>query len=224
MSTLRLIAWNIRTGNKQAQAAVRDLIDEHQPHVLALSEAYSLRLPDGFCGYDVRQEAVPNARRAPWFHEPVSEYGEQATLYRPGVGVGRDRVVPMSQTWIGPVNGLEHEPRRSRRSRVVVDEQPWRLCLDHWATGGVNGRNKAAVREQIRRSRAFLAAGQHAPSVVIGDLNIGTTELARMFPHRVVAGNGPDNVIARGATVKRTVLDNFGSDHKAVLFTLSKEK
>lgn len=228
MKDFRLLAWNVKTGNDEARSAIREMLEEYDPHVTALSEAYSLRLSDGhgkFCGHDVLQESTPPGRKTPWFHEPVCECGEQAGLIAPGVKVSRDRVVPMSRRWVGPVNGLTHQPRRHRRLRVTADGQTWRLSLEHWPTGGTGSKtNGAAVKETVARAKSWLLTGVRSPSVIVGDLNLGTVELAHMFPSRTVVGHGPDNVIARGCKVTREVLGNYGSDHSAVLYTLKKEK
>lgn len=215
---LTVVAWNVKSGNPHAEAALAEMAKEFEPDLFALSEMYATHPRSPFHGYPVRQEATPTD----WFHVPVNEHGETAALLAPRMRLVHGHVVAMKQTWVAPVHGKEHEPRRYQRMRLWQNGT-WRASCEHWPTGGPSDpHNGPAVQEAVRRATAFLDAGLRSPSFVVGDLNIGTQAVANLFPRYHVAGNGPDNLIGRGCSVTRKVLGNYDSDHAAVLYRLAR--
>lgn len=219
---LPLVAWNVKTGNERAAAGIQTLAKQQGPAVLGLIEVGYLfdELPAiaKRLGYRVLQE-----KPLPWRvgQLPVPEQGDTALLVHRDVTVVREHVATMAEPWTGPVNGWEHAPRRYRRARLEVDDLVWRTSLEHWPTGGVEGRNSRAAAETMRRSKTWLLGGD-VPSYLWGDLNTPTRELATWAgPSTVVVGRGPDNLLGRRCTATAVELDHFGSDHPAIRYTLT---
>lgn len=216
MSTLNVLVWNAQTGNGQAVSSLTSLVKTHRPDVVVLIEAGyladDLETLSERLGFSLFQESP--LRYRPGFGV-VPEQGDTAVLVDAGVKVKKFHVAAMTQPWTGPKHNWLHAPRRYWRLRLQVGGRTWRLSAEHWPTG--NAGNAKAVAETEDRARKWLRRGLLASSVLLGDLNQSTRALASQFGS--VVGNGPDNAIFRRCGASRVVLDNYGSDHKAVLFT-----
>lgn len=225
---LVVVAWNVFVGNDpdRIAAALTELAEEHQPDVFVLTEATR-------CHRQVAKAADALGYRV--FHEQptpgvhggiVHEEGDTAVLVRSGadVKVLAEHVASMGRNWIGPKHGLKHEPRRYRRLRLQVRGTRWGLTGSHWPTGGPGGANKTAFRETMRRSRAWALAAPVRATVDVGDLNgriPALTPWAKRFG-ATVTGHGVDVAVHRGCSAEATVLEAFGSDHRAMLFRFTK--
>ena len=214
---LRIVEWNVKTGNPTAHDTIARLVAEHDPDVLVLIEVAYLHAElvtlAKTLGMDLFQEAPLSWRPG----RVVPEHGDTAVLVRKGF-VTRSHIAPMRVPWIGPVNDWAHAPRRYWRLRLKVRGRRWRLSVDHWPTGGTKGRNGKAVTETLTKARRWLRRGLGVvASVIVGDLNIDTRVLIALLPGAQVVGSGPDNAVVRGCSATRTVLEKYGSDHKAVV-------
>lgn len=218
-AVLRVFAHNAR--NRTAEIAVLErLVADFD--AFALTEAAHLHNElAAFArrhGLTLLQEAP-----IPWRNgQTVPEHGDVALLIRNGADVKHNRVRAMRKRWTSPVHGRLHQPRRGRRARVVVNGHPWRIAVDHWPTQHPAS-NGEAVAEAMRAARRWLRRGIWAPSVLVGDLNMGARDLNAWCARFATAkGFGPDNALGRRCAVEAERLEKFGSDHHAVAYTFTR--
>jgi hypothetical protein len=124
----RVLLWNVYVGQSTGDLAVTlaNLIDRHEPHLVALSEAYKAR---GVLG------AVPGYRRVQGL-SPFGESRDCAVLIRRDLTVIRKGFLFMKEPWIGPKHGLRKKPRRYVRVRVrTKSSQTVRLLSAHLPFG-----------------------------------------------------------------------------------------
>lgn len=148
----RVLWWNVYVGQAPAAVlrAVCELVDEWQPHVVALGEAYRCRRELARVPGYRRHQARPGKG---W----RSEAAELALLVRRDVRVLRSDRLLMAWDWTGPVHGNRHGPRHYRRARLQLPGGAVvRLLAVHLPTGGYDGRNDDAVRESVGRIVEWL--------------------------------------------------------------------
>lgn len=220
----KVIAWNTKVGRNPAAVthAVHLLIRLHHPDVVQLLEArgyrHALRLAFGLRWRVICENsdivALVHRRRIP----------------RPETTVLRHDV-----PWIGPHEGLPHKGRR----HLMLTFPTQTLILVHRVAGGPSGGRQTrgfnqpawnADHELI--TEAAHDARDHGPVAILGDQNAEADDKADTAPARVARDLGghlirvPTKVdfgIQAGydrATGRR--LDNYGSDHPAVLYTLTR--
>lgn len=126
--TFRILLWNVYVGHEPDAlgAALARLIDAHQPHLVALSEAYRARKPLGQqSGYRRVQGLLP-----------IGEDRDCAVLIRGDLLVVRKGFLRMREPWIGPKHGLRKRPRVYVRVRVRTKSgQTVRLLAAHLPFG-----------------------------------------------------------------------------------------
>lgn len=139
----RVIGWNVHRGrNPQVvTVALAKMIDKHQPHAVALSEAYDLRAAlKGIAGYRLRHGLLP-----------FGENRDCALLLRQDLVVLNSGVRRMTVGWIGPKHGKAQQPRRYPFARVQTPGgQEVRLMSAHLPFG------KAPVRESLDAIAAWI--------------------------------------------------------------------
>ena len=146
----RVLAWNVYVARhpRDVHTALMELIDQTQPHAVALSEAYRCHTILGFVtGYRRLQGALP-----------LGENRDCALLLRNDLKVLRSGISRMKQRWVGPKHAKAKGPRRFPHARVqTASGQVVRLMAAHLPTGGpTSHRNGAAVRESIARIVTWL--------------------------------------------------------------------
>lgn len=139
----RIIGWNVFNGRSPARiaATVAKLIDRHQPHAVALSEAYSLRRPlKAIPGYALHQSRLP-----------FGENRDCALLLRLDLRVLHSGIRRMALNWVGPKSGKRQQPRRYPFARVrTKGGHEVRLMSAHLPFG------KAPVRESLDAIAAWI--------------------------------------------------------------------
>lgn len=136
---LRVLWWNVWVGQKPETVlrTVATLVDQHQPHIVALCETYR-------CGKVLGQ--IPGYRRSRGF------FGEGRDIT---VLVRRDLNVLGRSAWRMVVPWVHHVPKTPRVYRRVRLELPsgqrLRFAAVHLPTGGPAGPSRLAVSESIAR-------------------------------------------------------------------------
>lgn len=225
---LAFLAWNAYMGNNTQRVtdALMDWTDvpPHLRPVLVLNEVmrhhaalHTLRRERG---YRVMTEA-PQSRN----QRVMPEEGNTALLVprRPGLEVIRWRVRPMREPWLVVSHNQPHDPRRAVAAALRTGGGRWKVTADHWATNGLDGPNRAAVREAVEFTRQRLDHGPRTVALSIGDKNMGLEALRDLFPGTIVRGDAPDALVGSGASrVEATVLGRRGSDHNAIAYTVTR--
>lgn len=146
LERVRVLWWNVYVGQHPDTVlrAVCELVDEHQPHVVALGETYRCR---GVLG------------RVPGYRRHQGHRGEavaMTVLVRRDVEVRSRGWLNMRRDWIGPVHDKLHGPRSFPRLRLRFKHgAELRLLAVHFPTGGHDGRNRAAVLEAAKRVKRW---------------------------------------------------------------------
>lgn len=222
---LTVSAWNAKEGRSSADVA--ETVDAELAHVkpiaYVVAEAAGYRLAiDAVArrhGYVVRQLAAP-IRRGGLYLEDAST----AVLIRGDVGVASARPWRMLVPFRGAVHGHRHQPRVYWRSLLVVPGVgKVRASFGHWPTQQPRS-NRAACLETETRVRVWFRLSR-LPAFHVGDLNRSAAWLRERFPGlTVIAGAGPDHLLAKGLTGRATVHSKAGSDHHRIRFHLDERK
>lgn len=152
---LRVLWWNVYVGSapEHVLEVLQELQHKHQPHIIALCEAYRLRgLP--LAGYRLIQ-----GHRAPGLAE--TEAADVALMIRRDLALLNTGRVAMRLRWTGPVHDKPRGPRRYVRARVRTKRGfVLRVLAVHMPTGGLDGPNAAAVHESINRIVRWAGGGK----------------------------------------------------------------
>lgn len=221
MNRRRVVIWNTKVGRRPLEVvrAVQRIAHETDAQVFMLQEAH---------GY---VEAL--RRLAGWNVVVANGQGEaQGTpiLVRAGLDYRRHHAIRCNNRWVGPKAGQRHRGRVFTVATVEGD-----LYVNVHRTRPGWSQFGAAFAEEYRRLHD-LALDTDGPLVMAGDQNIGTRlggdrgrnapwELAQSIRGRVVTTTPGrvDYAVVRGLYGDAEQLDEYGSDHHAVLLTL-KEK
>ncbi len=178
-------------------------------------------------GYDVHQEKP--LRDA----EVKPEHGSTTTLTRRKTfKVAGARVDPMDTPWRVHTADRTHRPRRFQRIVGSIAEAGIKrgvFVSAHGPTNGLEGGNRSAFAEAAAYwRRTLLVTRPGSLAVVDGDLNDQAGDLrkwaGRVLPSLLfvaIAGHSVDVLMVRGATVRTIVLEDYGSDHRAVFWVVT---
>lgn len=214
---LDVIGWNCYVANSDARVlhTLARWAKMYRPDVFALSEArthhHALSLVPG---YTLFQE-----RPTRWHGGIVDDTGDTAILVRDDLlpHVKRHRVATMLRRWMVQRYRRWHTPRRDEVVILKVRGRRWRVRASHPATGGLDGANRRAFREQMRKIRrwAVVASRPRTVSIDVGDLNERKRPLMRFLGRFfIIVGQGIDLLIAFHAKrVRHWRLSKGGSDH-----------
>lgn len=230
---LDLIAWNAKVGRPAHRVAtaldryIRDV--QAWPDVMVLCEAgaYARTLRDRF-GDRYR------VRRAGRAHDGM------VLLIDRRIPLTRWRTLVMRLTWIGPKAFKRHPGRTFPVADLGTGRGTvkWRIVGIHRTPGGpsggvlTKGRNKPAWDEEhVRLVRlAGWKGSQRRSLVLVGDQNCEADDkrphsglgLASEIGARVIrTGAKVDWAIVRGAHGKGQRLDDYGSDHPLIRYSLT---
>lgn len=226
------IVWNAKVGRYPSAVvgAVASMIDDHSPQVLALLEAgaYAPALKRAF-GDDYRI---------------VGRGTDVVAMLRRDLPVRRVTAVRVAGPWWGPKQLLRHDGRNHllvdlghtrQLHDEAADEHPWRRLYVHripgGPTGGVQtrGANQPTwLREHNRISHIAHQAGSRRRAFgCLGDQNAEIRDDHGYGPRRLAdslnatlyrTGRKVDWGWGWGARCDALALDDFGSDHHAVLY------
>jgi endonuclease/exonuclease/phosphatase family metal-dependent hydrolase len=236
MARLRLITWNLHGSAKPRIDAVVELLEAHQPDVLALQEVRS--------GQARRIAGLLRWRKPAWSlkHNPWWPLWWRAE----GLAViSRHRLAVHPTVVLTPgISKRNYERRILVPAEVVVEDEDRVLLIDaHLSSGAVDDARRLAQAEHLLR-----LLPEAPPVVVAGDLNadppsapIRTLVAAGFVDGWEAAGTGPGHTIPANAprrridyvmagpgvtVVEAAVLDDLGpamaglSDHRPVLTVL----
>lgn len=144
----RVIAWNVYVGQRPDKVgiALAKMVDQHQPHAIALSEAYRCY---GALGQLAGYRRIQG-------HVPLGENRDCALMVRLDLTVVRSGIERMARRWVGPKHGLDKEPRRFPRARVRTKSgQTVRLMAAHLPFG------PAPVQESLDRIARWFNPHHH---------------------------------------------------------------
>jgi exonuclease III len=216
---MRILAWNVYIDNdpQSVGQTVAGWLEQYKPEVVVLNEATR-------CWKVLSRAARGNGYRH--YQGVTGQAAGIAVLVRSDVAVVRRREAVMRRWWRGPIHGWRQKPRRYPYLRLrLPGGRVVRLMALHFPTGGANA---PAVAESLDRTRVWLRRGlSRVPAVTVGDTNLGVVTLRTKLAGRVgrgavvVPGHHVDNLIGRGVTGRSTTLGKHGSDHEAVLYTLT---
>lgn len=145
---VRVLWWNVYVGQEPTDVLrqVATMADDHQPHLIALCEAYRCR--------SVLAQ-VPAYKRLQGVHlgSTQTENSDVALLVRRDVKIRSEAATRMHVPWIGPKHNLKRSPRVYRRGWFEFpDGGELRFLAAHLPTGGPDhDRNGPAVRESVSR-------------------------------------------------------------------------
>jgi exonuclease III len=214
---MRVLSWNVRVSNEtDVEATIDTWLKDLRPEAVFLQEATG------------RWRALSRAARANGYRHFQGVEGQAAgvaELIRNDVPIYRSRSLAMRRWWVGPIHLWRQKPRRYRAYKVGIGTRVVRLMNVHFPTGGPDD---PAVRESLRRIRRWMRRGRSSvPAIAVGDTNMGERALRTWLTGPVgrgavvVAGHRADNLVARGAHGTSETLGKHGSDHEAVLYTLT---
>lgn len=214
----RIITWNTKVGRRPARVLrmLRKIVKQHRPHVIVLQEAagYVDALHD-LPGYDV---FTPRG---------TGEARGNVILVAADIPTERLPSIRCHFPWTGPKAGMRHPGRVF----PVAEPGGWTIANVHRTRPGWSHNGAAFAEEHDRLLDLEHTTG---PLVIVGDQNIGTrtgSDRARNTPwalaQKLDAGivtttpGHIDYAIVRGVDGFAEELGKFGSDHNAVLFTLT---
>lgn len=210
---MKVLYWNVYIGRDPdaVLAELRELIREFKPDVIGLGEASRI---------GGRSENI-NGYRAFWLAETWRGRGDTLVLVRDDVNLRSWNWKEFTKWWTGPKNGWRQGPKRFWNGRIkkkglgVV-----RLSIGHWPFNTALPEVEAWAVDWFKRPVWSL----RRKSVHLGDLNMGpeeTTAFVKQFNGKHV-GVRIDRAMYKNCTIRARDLGKRGSDHPAVLFTITK--
>jgi endonuclease/exonuclease/phosphatase family metal-dependent hydrolase len=236
VTRLRLITWNLHGSAKPRIDAVVELLQAHEPDVLALQEVRS--------GQARRIAGLLRWRRSAW----SLKHNAWWPLWWRGEGLAvlsRHKLAVHPTVVLTPgVSKRSYERRILVPAEVVLDDDQRVLLIDaHLSSGGTEEARRSEQAEHLLR-----LLPESPPSVVAGDLNADPDRApirilvdAGLVDAWAAAGSGPGHTIPANAprrridyvlagpgvsVVEAAVLDDLGpamaglSDHRPVLAVL----
>lgn len=207
---MKALYWNVYIGHNPNDVLkeLRDMIGETRPDLIGLGEASNC--------FDVVQRI--KGYRVFAIKETYQGEGDTIVLARDGVKLRHWHWMKMRKWWTGPKHGLKQGPKRYWSGRVSEDGVTYRVSFGHWPF------NTAVAETEDRVAKWFGVAAPGRASAHIGDLNMKpeeVTKYVRRFRGSHV-GVFLDQCMFKNCEVTARNLGKRGSDHPAVLFTITK--
>lgn len=206
---MKVLYWNVYVGHHvdDVLREVRGMIKSYHPEVVGLGECMRVsphldKIP-GYTAYTL-PEKTPGS-------------SDTAVLVRNDVPLKRWRWLEMYRWWKGPKHGKVQGPKRYWSGRFKVNGRVLRLSIGHWPF------NDAVNETEDRIAQWFQRTIPLRKSAHLGDLNMGPDETGRYVKRfrGKHTGHGVDRCLYKNMKVTFRPLGKHGSDHEAVLFTLS---
>lgn len=209
------IAWNVYIGNKAPGLvkALKAMIKEHSPDVIALMEASNLYGELDSLGYRVVQLKPKPLKKG---NQPGQ--GNIAILVSKEYVIQERKALRMTAFWRGPKHGWPQDPRVYRYVKIRKRNDPkartWVIAAAHTPFGPV------ARAESRQALVAWLKGETKDPTILLLDANMSLAD----FRH-VIAKPGKANASGVGIDleahkncqlVKETNLGRGLSDHPAI--------
>jgi endonuclease/exonuclease/phosphatase family metal-dependent hydrolase len=158
-NTLRVMTWNIHGGigpdRQFSLERITEVIDRHNPDVVALQEVDSRRrTPDARSPFELLREAVgEHGIEAKSITTADGDYGQMLASR-----------CPFNGTHVHDITHADREPRRAIETEVQCGSSKVRVVATHF------GLSLAERRTQARRLVA-IARAHDLPTVMLGDFN-----------------------------------------------------
>ena len=223
---LRILAWNVRVTRswREIKPHLEAFLHAHKPDVVVLIECYHVAddiAHDLGSQWRVHYDTKSGAPEA---HDVVIlvRRSPNVVLYQRGILAHND-------TWVGP------NFRRPKRGRVfpwvdvAKNGRAYRILGVHRISGRRIKENRPVWAAETKLLRTFAKNSTINRRIYaeIGDRNqsilTGGLKYARSIGGRYWRGHGPDAAVTIHATAKVRNLGAGGSDHDALLWTLTKE-
>jgi len=218
---MKVLYWNVYVGHDPDNVVkeLRGMVAEFKPEVVGLGEAGRIA------------NRIHRARKANPKFELIRGYhtyyleetyrGEGGTLalVRKDVDLRAWNWKKFTKWWIGPKNGAKQGPKRFWNGRIRDDRLGLvRLSIGHWPFNLALPEVEEWAVEWFKRPLVKRA------SVHLGDVNMQEPETDR-FVKRFGGKNVGvrlDRALFKNCNVRVRDLGKHGSDHPAVLFTITK--
>lgn len=211
--SMKVLYWNVYVGRDpdDVMRELRGMIREFRPEVVGLGEAS--RIGD-------RSESVMGYR-AFWLKEKWRGRGDTLVLVRDDVNLREWNWIKFTKWWTGPKNGWKQGPKRFWNGRIKDKRLgKVRLSIGHWPFNTALPEVEEWAVDWFKHPSRIL----RRKSVHLGDLNMSPEETGR-FVGRFKgkhSGIDIDRAMFKYCNVRARDLGNRGSDHPAVLFTITK--
>lgn len=208
---MKVLYWNVYIGHDpdDVMTELRKMIKEFNPEVVGLGEASRI---------GARSETV-KGYRAYWLKETWRGRGGTLALVRDDVNLRAWNWVEFTKWWKGPKHGWPQGPKRFWNGRIKDERLGLvRLSIGHWPF------NTALPEVEEWCVDWFKRPITKRKSVHLGDVNMGeeeTNKFVKRFGGKSV-GVRIDRAMFKNCNVRARDLGNRGSDHPAVLFTITK--
>lgn len=208
---MKVLYWNVYIGHNpdDVMTELRKLIKEFDPEVVGLGEASRI---------GGRSEHI-RGYNAYWLKETYRGEGGTLVLVRKDVDLRSWNWKKFTKWWTGPKHGLPQGPKRFWNGRIRDKRLGLvRLSIGHWPF------NKALPEVEAWCVDWFKRPIGKRISVHLGDVNMQeaeTDKFVRQFRGKNV-GIRLDRAMFKNCNVRARDLGKRGSDHPAVLFTITK--
>jgi len=206
---MKVLYWNVYVGHHvdDVLRELRGMIKDYRPEVIGLGECMHvsphLNQINGYHAYTLK-ETTPGS-------------SDTAVLVRDDVDLKRWYWMKLHVWWKGPKHGKVQGPKRYWAGRIRHKGKIFRLSIGHWPFNVAVDETKDAIAKWFKKAVPFRKSAH------IGDLNSSPDELDRYvnrFRGKHV-GHRVDRCLYKNMKVTYKDLGQHGSDHSAVLFTLS---
>ncbi len=210
---MKVLYWNVYVGHNPAHVMdeLRAMVKEFNPEVVGLGEASRI---------EGRSEHVPGYT-AYWLKETYTGEGGTIALVRDDVDLRHWNWIKFTKWWVGPKHGKAQGPKRFWNGRIKDKRLGLvRLSIGHWPF------NKALPEVEAWCVEWFKKPLVKRVSVHLGDVNMPadeTEQFVKQFRGDHV-GVRIDRAMFKNCEVRARDLGKHGSDHPAVLFTITKRR
>lgn len=189
---------------------LRGLIKQTDPDVIGLGEASRIgKRSESIKGYD-----------AFWLPEDYNGAGDTLVLVKHGVNLRKWNWHHFTKWWKGPKHGWPQGPKNFWNGRIKDDRLGVvRLSIGHWPFNTALPEVEAWCVDWFKKPLVKFKR----KSVHLGDVNMQepeTTRFCKQFGGKNV-GHRLDRAMFENCHVRARALGLHGSDHEAVLFTIT---